>query len=209
MSTRNKKSIYLVSGYVAKLTKVFGLAHRYPKELNGIILQIFANIMGFDLIYEQYLNCIKNQGTLIVCGAMSNFGIYYFSAISSFAFTSGEIGEFKIKCKKPGNDSIGIMSNTDIIKKKNEYHASIDGYIYYYQGGGHLYGAHGLRVKDQSNVEEFKENDVITVRVDCIKWKVTFMNNDDMVGVITRIEPNMSYYPFIGTKSDNVEYELT
>ncbi len=189
---------------------MMNLDDKYPSELNAFIIQFLGNIfMRFDLIYEKYQDCIQNDGTLIRRNpSLISDDISWFSIVSSNAFTVGDIGEFKIKCNKPGFDSIGIMSNTDIIKEKNRYHIRVKSYIYYYHGNGNLYETGGAHMDNQTNVTGFEKDDIITVKVDCIAWTVIFLKNGEMVGTVKEIEPNNTYYPFIGTNSDDVEYEL-
>ncbi len=164
--------------------------------------------MRFDLIHSDYTDCIKNDGTLFVRGIDDELPSM-FSALSSRTFSAGDIGEFRIKCNKPKGDSIGIISNTKVTKETDIYHACVeDTIIYYYHGDGVLYEVGGVMINDQNNVTGWKKNDIITVKVDCVKWTVTFMRNDEMVGGVTKIKENDVYYPLIGTCNDDVEYEL-
>ena len=206
MSTFQEKLDYLVSGYMSQEVKNVELETMYPAELNLFIIQFLGNIfMKFDLVHPNYRKYIKNDGTLVVRDDYFKM----FSALSSHAFKSGDIGEFKIRCNRPKGDSIGIISSTKITEEIDTYHAVLDGQkIYYYHGDGWLYKTGGIQINDQNNVTKFKENDIITVKVDCVKWHVTFWKNDEMVGGIIQIAQNEVYYPLVGTCENNVEYEL-
>ena len=210
-----QKLEYLVYRYVLKEIKHLEMEGKYPSELNIFIIQFLGNIlMQFDLFNQKYKEHVKNYGTLII-KQVAPSDDNYFSVLSSTTFTAGDIGEFKIKCIKPGGDSIGITSNTDIILDKytSQYHADcmFTKPVYYYRGGGYLNKAEGEGIRGQTNVSKFHANDIITVKVDCVKWKVSFMNNDEVQGGDASsidIEPNEIYHPFIGLMQGNVEYEL-
>ncbi len=207
MATFTEKLDCLVNGFVSKQIKHVDLDDKYPLELNVLILRFLGNIfIKFDLIYPAYAHCIQNDGTLLVRD--NNISASWFRVLSSHAFTAGDIGEFKIKCTKPGYDAIGIRSNTDIIKEANKYHSALDGSMYYYHGDGHLYITKGYQPEDQTNVTKFALNDIITIKVDCVKWNVIFMKNDEMVGDITKIKSNQDYYPFVGFSYGVTEYQL-
>ena len=206
MSTFDEKADCLVYGYVSEEIKNVELEDKYPKELNLLIMQFLGNIfMRFDLIHSDYKGCIQNDGTVFKRGIYAK--AKSFSAVSSYTFKPGDIGEFRIKCNKPGGDSIGIMDNTNIINYRSKYHSYIDVTVYYYHGWGNLYGVDGDLVENVSE-HKFKIDDIITVKIDCNKWILTFMRNDKMVGKQIEIASKDEYYPFIGTLSNNVEYEL-
>ena len=105
---------------------------------------------------------------------------------------------------------IGITSNTEIINYGIEYHdnSADRSLVYYYDGGG-WFAERGYNklLKIQDGIKRWS-NHIITVKVDCIDWKLTFMRNDKSLGDPIKIEDRDQYYPFIGVWHQNVEYEL-
>ena len=203
----------LVHGYVSSQLQDLQLASEYPAELNMVITQFLGNVlMRFDLFNEKYRDCVQKDGTWII--KHKSIGNDYFSVLSSHTFAKGEVGEFKIKCIRPGGDSIGITSNKDIILDKNvgKYHTIQDKPVYYYRGPGHFNGTGGQPIRGQKNVSKWKANDIITVKVDCVEWTVSFLHNDVIQGgdaALIDIEPNKVYYPFIGfIRNKGTTYKL-
>ena len=207
MSSMFEKLIYLINGYMTNIQTLRN-DNQYPNDVILIVMRFVAKlILQFDLINPRYRHCIKNNGKLLIKSNMDN---EMFSVLSSNVFKPGDIGLFKVKCIKPGGDAIGIISNTDIINKINGHHAylGVGTFTYYYHGRGKLYLWKGKKMKNQVNVTRWNENDIITVKVDCMKWNIIFMKNNAMVGGITEIKPQSTYYPLIGTSDGNVEYQL-
>ena len=133
----------------------------------------------------------------------------HFSVLSSYAFLAGTVGEFRIKCIKSQNESIGIMSNTEIIKEKHIYHSRHDAICFFYHVGGYLHETDGKMIAN--HLPKTKANDIITVKVDCVKWNIVFMLNDEVLGgdaAVIDIEPNQDYYPFVGFYLGDCKYEL-
>ena len=214
MTTFKEKLQYLVCGYVSKEVKNAALEDKYPSELNMLIIEFLGNIiMRFDTVHAKYRDCIQNDGKLLVRDneSMDISSWDNFSILSSYAFTAGIIGQFSIKCNKPQWDSIGIMSNTDIVMKENIYHSDGNALVYYIHLDGFLYKRDSYDGEGEI-VEEITEdivaNDVITVKVNCVEWKVAFMINDQVIGKIIDITPNENYHPFVGFFVDDAEYEL-
>eukprot|EP01084_Bolivina_argentea_P087309 157688_1 len=209
MSTFNERLNYLVYGYVLIELNKIKLSSKYPIELNALIIHFLGNIfLKFDLVHENYKDCISKNGTVIKrSGSLK--GIRWFSVCSSTSFSEG-IHQFRIKCVKPKGDSIGIMSNTDIVKEKNKYHSWINCNIYYYHGEGTLYCGDGLgsTARGQYNLAPFEKDDIIAVKIDCNEWKVQFLRNDKLIGKTWDIQPDLSYHPFIGTRCEDTEYHL-
>ena len=168
-------------------------------------------MIKFDIVNEKYRDCIKNDGTLLaISHETSKFAS--FSILSSNSFSSGDIGEFSIKCNKPSQDSIGIMSNTSIITMDDCYHAEADAQFYYYYLYGNLYetdkdngGYKGIFDRD---VESAEANDVVTVKVNCVDWTLRFMLNNKLMGKPIKIKPEEKYHPFVGIYEVDGEYEL-
>ena len=87
----------LVHGYVSTEIKQLNMEDQYPTALNVFIMNFLGNIwMRFDLFNERFKECVKNDGTLII--KQPDVSGKDFSILSSTAFESGDIGEFKIKC---------------------------------------------------------------------------------------------------------------
>ena len=78
--------------------------------------------MRFDLVNPCYKEYIRKDGTLLVRPEGEHIDM--FSVLSSYAIKPGDIGQFKIKCVKPKGDSVGIISDTDIIKPSNSNQVS-------------------------------------------------------------------------------------
>ena len=134
-----------------------------------------------------------------------------FSILSSYAFTAGTIGEFSIKCNKPHWDAIGIMSPTDIVMKEDEYYSNSNALFYFIDFDGFLYkrdsyGGEGEIIDEIAR--DIVDDDIITVKVDCVKWTVAFMINNQVIGEIIDITQNENYHPFVGFYEDDAEYEL-
>ena len=91
-----------------------------------------------------------------------------------------------------------------------KYHTAGGKNVYYYHGEGNLYETKGYRIK---RVMKMKANDIITIKVDCIEWKVSFMRNNEAAGgkdFSIAIQADEVYYPFIGFAyaSKDTHYEL-
>ena len=174
--------------------------------------------MRFDLFNKRYKECVTNNGTLIT--KRPSVSSQMFSILSSNAFKRGDIGKFKIRCIDPKNDSIGITANKDIILDEyvNRYHTiKIKGDHrpphYYYRTNGYLNKTGGRTVHQKETVPKVITDDVITVRVDCVEWKVSFFKNDEIIGgdqFTISITADQVYYPFIGfsAASKETQFEL-
>ena len=125
----------------------------------------------------------------------------------------GDIEEFSIKCHAIAEDLIGIMSNTSIIEESYEHYAYADAQFYYYHLDGELYqtdkvGGGCEIIFNNDEIESVYCDDIVTVRINCIEWTLTFLLNDEIMGGIINIKPNETYYPFIGLDWCEGEYEL-
>ena len=190
MSAVEQKLNYLVHGFISTLIESLKLQDKYPSELNVFIIKFLGNIwMRFDLFNKKYKECVRNDGTLII--KQPSVSSKMFSILSSNAFKQGDIGEFKIKCINPDRDSIGITSNKGIILDEclNKYHTysrfvgGVRGRkpLYYYRVDGSFNETGGATVISQ-RPPGCIAGDIVTVKVDCVKWTVSFLKNNKVMG---------------------------
>ena len=191
----------LVHGYLKQEFK----ASKYINisSLTGIILTLLGNILlHFDIFHEDRKDEVLDGGMRIkrTTGRSSLFA-------SSFYFNSG-VNEFKIKCINPHFDTIGIISDTTDCAK-NQWITQINSGIayYYYNYIGIEKTPSGRTIHRTST--KWKNDDIITVRIDCEKWIVAFYLNDEQIGRDLKIKPNSSYHPVLGTNTDkDAEYGI-
>ena len=152
-------------------------------------------LIEFDLFNPRYKICVSDNGTSVIQNSSHRISI-----LSSFTFEEGNIGEFEIKCIEPGQrDSIGITSYKDIINTNQPHLMDL------YRGNGDFIHTDNYSVPLGV---AFSRNDFITVKVDCIEWKIIFIHNDTKFDQMD-IEPYKIYYPYIRLSWNKwTEYEL-
>lgn len=134
---------------------------------------------------------------------------------------------FSVKCIEPQNDVLGVVSNIKVCTEDN--------WISSYWLDATAYGLYGDGII-MENVErgqppnilqdrltKWKKNDIVTVKVDCEKWEISFWITNGLVsdqrngtgrdgmerqvGQTIRVRPFMTYYPFIGSHYSNAKYQ--
>ena len=206
MSSVKEKLNYLVDRYVSNQ-----FINSYPKELNLIIIKFLGNVLlRFDIVHPNYRDQITGYGTIIKRPKQGNQPKWLqYMCFSSTTFTNG-IHEFRIKCIKPNEDAVGIVTGTSGCKSKKIHWASVNEDLYFYYGGGFVqYRKHNGIWASSSDLKcpKWEKNDIITVNVDCYKWILTFSMNNKMAQKV-KIVPNKVYYPFMGLQYHDVEYHL-
>ena len=200
---------YLISGYIEREFSSESKDRKicYPLELNGIIVAFVGNfLMRFDIIHHAYSHHLRQSGTMLKrADGMRG----YYIACSSTSFSSG-IHEFKVRLHKPKDDAIGIISSLQSCSLKPTFWGNAFGNLYYYYGDGQITEKRdGQKAINHYGEKGWNKDNIIRVRVDCDNWTVQFFNGSNkMTKGKINIEPGMTYYPMIGTQSDDVEYEL-
>eukprot|EP01084_Bolivina_argentea_P175077 303219_1 len=208
----------LIDGFLKKLLSTFGNNKTItcPKCLNDLIMKYVDNIwnMHFDSYPSKFNHHIQENGKLIVKPQPHHLHKITRYIICASQSISNRINEFRIQCVQPKSDCIGIISNTETSKNDNMFWSMSKGNLYYYWGGGGiLYGLSTENRPKETSLNypdhaEWNQGDIITVRVDCNKWIVTFFKNDTQIGDNVNIIPNMSYYPMMGLQSNDVKYRV-
>eukprot|EP01084_Bolivina_argentea_P182973 315803_1 len=204
---------YLIFGYIRNIEEENKLFITICNDIKYEIVKFYPKLK-FDIVHPTHKHCVQQNGTAIKRPKRGNLPVYvYFSICSSFTFLSG-INEFKIKCIKPKADVIGIISNTKICEYANRWCFQAEGNLYAYCSGQVLCSFNTTNMEanpQQSHLAEWKQNDIITVRINCEEWSVTFLLNDQQLGKTMPIVPNMPYHAFIGIQHHQVhdtEYKL-
>eukprot|EP01083_Nonionella_stella_P044350 119432_1 len=198
----------LVNGYVKQLIGTFddALYSDYPDCLNQTISKYLDNVWNvcFDLYPSICKHQIQEDGkTVMRCDTMNKYHPYIICCSHSI---SKRTHEFSIKCIKPSADAIGIMSHP---VKKSIFWAGAQGNLYFYWGGGKIsYGVNTINKSSSCSVEPWQQGDIITVRIDCTKWIVTFHKNHKKIEPSIPIIPDIEYHPMMGLQSNNVCYQL-
>ena len=176
----------------------------YPIELNAVILDFLGNILlVLNIIEDKHRHFIKNGGRIIERGPRNGQpDTVQFVAASEASYDEG-IDEFTVKCEESANDAIGICSDLNEVLSTTWCSYFETGYMYF--GNGIILGENGTKYQD---VSQWKKNDEITVRINCIEWKVTFFKNHEKVGESVEITPDRTYHPFIGCQNHDTKYEI-
>ena len=182
-------------------------------ELNGVLAQFMESLLKFNYVGDDYKHIIKDDGKRI---DSDTFAIV---TVGCLLEINKGINEFKVKCIKPSADLIGIMSNMDEdVINGSAFDApklmrQLNGYKYWWEIK-HTEFLFAYKNKDRigghKSVRSWNvaRNDIITVRVDCNQWIVTFYLNDDKIGESLAIEPDLTYYFFMSVQWRYSEYEL-
>ena len=219
-----QKGEYLTSGYVRNVINSIS-KHKYDHQLSILIGQYIGHglFMCFDVYYPKYDIDIQSGGKII------QRGVYKFSHQvkifqrsgkypmprkktvtrdddvwilygSSMAMKKG-IHEWKIKVirydasKDWEGDEFGVTSKIDLCCKENHWGSSNKN-IYTF----HLYN---------KNFKVFaKEKDVIKLRLNCNKGRLSFRINNKSFNETIELKRNCEYYPVILSKNNNSKYKL-
>ena len=102
------------------------------------------------------------------------------------------INEIRIKCIKPSYvwDVIGISSDITECKTglRINYTPRGNFYFFFKDVGIDEYIDGEFKTLHQTNLS-WKSNDVITIKIDCDKWNVSFFLNDVLIGGTVKIQP--------------------
>ena len=204
----NKRLEYLVNGYINInfLFKYKQYKKKYPLCLSSIILIFLGNILlCFDTYPLRWKKCITNNGKIFK--KLQHVTVMY-SVGCSYGWNEG-IHSFKIKCVKVPNHKIaeafGIISNINECKDDDFWYgfSKHNAYVVYNKN------ITGIGVKAQYNVcKQFKNGDIIEIKIDCNNWNVTFFVNNKLIGKSMDINANKTYYPIMSTRYHDTEYHL-
>ena len=207
------KQSALTNGYIKKYL-VYNHTKLYPMELNQIILESLGNVLlRFDVIEKgQFRKYIDENGKHIripdsICYPKHNFAC-------SVPINQG-VTYFNIECiKKSGHEAIGIISSLDQCKSRVWIsNFTCYKYIWYDEDAivAHKYlrKIYSTKRRGYNETPKWNEGDMITVKVDCVNWKVTFYLNRS-VQFEWNICRNMKYYLVLQAfdYGEEVEYRL-
>ena len=183
----------------------------YPIALNKIIVKFLGNILiRFDTTHAYFKHFIKNNGQTLKRVIQNDLKhkVDGYTIGCSCDISKG-ITEIQIKVIDPGSsDAIGITSDIDECKKslwvnqQNGYH-----YSWY---GSSLWALKRKKVIDCKHTDYNMDiNDIVTIKIDCDKWRVSFYKNEIELGSLA-IKENLEYYFFIGSQvyAEDSEYQI-
>ena len=211
-SLLNHRYDHLIAGYVTREI-LNEQSNDYPLDINSIIIHFLGDIFViFDIYHTAHQQCIQKQGTIIKRAA-GTYGIkggaeyssrwVYFSVGSSMEMDHGYYS-FDIKCVEPNRyDAIGITSDLSICEERNMWFGDGTGHTYCYKGGGAIAG-----LASQIGIQSWEKNDLLSVKIDCEAWTVSFYRNGQLMGKAVDMEKNVKYHAFIGTAMNETEYHL-
>eukprot|EP00484_Ammonia_sp_Unknown_P021004 CAMPEP_0197033882 /NCGR_PEP_ID=MMETSP1384-20130603/12169_1 /TAXON_ID=29189 /ORGANISM="Ammonia sp." /LENGTH=282 /DNA_ID=CAMNT_0042463745 /DNA_START=21 /DNA_END=869 /DNA_ORIENTATION=- len=207
--TPTEARIHLIHGFV-KAYKV----ENYPTSLTLIFVEYLGNIfLTFDVYLQQYAKYIQQDNTLLC--RESSTGLRHrvsdrFTVGCSRGFNEG-IHEFTIKILKvtASIDGIGVVDDISICQTPRFWIQSccelgiFNEYL-------HLRGG-----------PEYKEGDVVTVRLNCKSWTVKYYKNGknfekviQYVGGTEKrfktihIEHDRTYYFVLSSQGRNAQYKI-
>eukprot|EP01084_Bolivina_argentea_P068166 124063_1 len=188
---------YFIDGYIRNSSE----SQYFPSSLTSMIIEFVQTIfMNFDVYHEEYQHCILDKGfTFKRSKEIKNVFV-----IGSSKRNKGK-HTFKIKLVqgKWENDAIGITKHIHLCKQR-----SIDFFNGYFWKGNHFcltYGSGALSVYDMLQYPSV--NDVISIHLDCKKWKLTFKLNGKSVHETENISPGR-YHLIICSADQNNKYQL-
>eukprot|EP01084_Bolivina_argentea_P298107 513670_1 len=198
----------LVNGYTTNELKRYSMDSIYPKSINSIISYFVGNMfLKFDVFPSECNNMVRNNGMEIhrtYSNKPGETNSSRFMIGCSRGFNKG-INEWKIQTMQDHNEEIiGIMTNINDCKKIM-WIGYTKGDTYYYYGGDKKGEGAVIQTKingrrtfyDVSHMCVWKANDIITVTLDCNKWKLWFKLNDFIVHKKFDVVPDLTYYPVI------------
>lgn len=216
-------STFIVSGYIRNSQRLLprdqNAFFTIPSAIIWIVLTYYSPTFQLD-IYRDSVSVdriLRNDGTRIIrdpnihdtqptavepdhfifgCSVGWNWGVY----------------EFSVKCVHPQNDVIGVVS--DVAACKDEHWIA----AYWLDATAYgLYG-HGIVMENvargqhprilQDGLAKWKKDDVVTVKLDCEQWEISYFINGKQVGETHVIRENATYSPYFGSKHAAAEYQL-
>ena len=202
----------LIMGYMKK-TFSSKYAQSYPLALNNIIFSFLGNMfLRFDFINDALAEYIGDDGRSFKYTHNNDHFVNTtgdkFVVASSYAMNEGvTIIDIQTLDEVHG-DAIGLISTLDEIKECD--------WIYYIQGYKYWWYEHTgiFAEKDRESTaedfdyyEKWKINDIITLKVDCDDWKVTFYHNHKELHTMP-LQPNEDYHLIYVAQSAEIEYRL-
>ena len=237
-STQKEQSLSRMGNKQSKVAKQFShdpltlLLDRFiriesnniPKSVSIMIGEYLSNIIPrFEIMPEdidkEHIK-IDNYGLIFKRDAMKkvagminpNFMVTArFPIASSVGWNEG-VHVITLSLIKVGNDKdddysgdvFGITDNIESCTKTTFWFTSTNAGTQYL-----LYDKAIIGDSKQENVaKSFEDGDVIDIKLDCNQWNVEFYVNGKQKGNQVVIEPNKTYYPFIISKYNNVEYHF-
>lgn len=172
-SSFHKMHECLVHGYVKEeyITKD---DTSYPSDLNKLILEFLGNcLLKFDYFTNAMAKYVHDDGT-----RLQSVYAQRVTVASSFGINKGVIN-IDIECIKPGKwDIIAIGSNLEECKRK-EWISYMKGYKYWWYQGMGIFGEKDSKdiVDRLSDKEKWNAKDIISMKIDCDEWGITFYKN--------------------------------
>ena len=172
-------------------------------------MDFFAIGFGFDTIDPEYKAIIEEDGTLINSERYDRARDVTVGC--SYGVNHG-VHEFRIKSLHDFNShsAIGITSNIQVIANaKASWLNKYDGYKYWWYETNAIFTQTGeVTTNRQIIPNKWGKKDIISVRVNCVDWKVGFYVNNKMFGQEIEIEKNHSYYLVVAFQNIGVKYKL-
>eukprot|EP00483_Globobulimina_turgida_P003363 UN03369 len=190
---------YFMCGY----TRNYSSLEYFPTSLILIMIKYLQTIfMNFDVYHEQYESCIFDNGFTFKRNQEKGVFVIGCSKRNKGRHT------FKIKLIDGvwGNDAIGITKHIYVCKQRSIH--SIDMLNGYFWKGNKLsltYGNNEFSVCAMS--KRPSRNDVVSVHLDCKKWKLTFKLNGEPVHDTESISAG-KYHLVICSAEQNSQYQL-
>ena len=186
----------------------------YPLELDQVVSAFLGQILlRFDRVNDAHNgddNPHFRHRYISVDG--KEIKAYSYNAIivgCSLGVNKGST-EFKIECINAKDDAVGILTDIDScihVSPLNISHlmkTDVKGNKYFWYGTKGIFNGDDVH---SCSASKWNNGDVITVRVDCVAWKVTFLCGDKDSGTLD-ISPNLIYYLFLCTEWGTSHYRL-
>lgn len=212
----HRKPEYLMSGYIREQLVDKYDNDAYPIELNKVILDFAGNVLlRFDTTHEYFKQFIQDDGLTINRKVQTDLDKLDGYTIGSSWGISNGITEIKLKVIEPGeSDAIGITSNIDDCKQPIWINLQTGyNYTWYFDT---LYELKPKREKTASEASlseklgcQWKSGDIVLLKIDCNKWEVAFLLNDERMGSLP-IKQDLEYHLMIGSQvyAENSKYQI-
>ena len=207
---------YLVVGYTKEQLTEIELENKFDKFINFVIGSFVGNMfLRFNVVPDECTDVIKDNGSELHRSFLHSKSITNntrFMVGCSHGFNKG-INEWKIQvCQDHNEEVIGIITNIEDCQKLM-WIGYTKGDTYYYYGGDKKGDGATIQTKINGRRQfysvdgyKWKKGDIIKVRLDCIKWKLSFYLNDKQIqckygGNLIKewdvAQHNQTYYPVI------------
>eukprot|EP01083_Nonionella_stella_P041355 112116_1 len=164
----------------------------------------------FDVCGKNYFN-ITDNGTVVAGNGTCSYGV----VTTNTCFSEG-IHEWKIKSvrRRCCRHDMGVITDITHLADVGEDDGVAEeltptGYCYLWWHGSYLKAFYQGEETDSVVLDApMTEGDIITIRLDCTGWTITFIQNDKVVGSM-KVKENESYHPFVNTDGCAIQqYQL-